>query len=101
MTFKIGRVVEAGVVRGVPLNVAGKRLVPIARTVSVTLRRSEALVAGFVWTRPIAVEVEDADGIQRVPIPDIGMRVTLSAMLVGVLVILAHIFRRDASSNHR
>ncbi len=75
MTFRIGPFVELGTVRGEPMAVAGRQLVPVARVLKLSLgRRGAPAAGGIVWTRPIAVEVMETEGSRWVAIPNPNMR---------------------------
>ncbi|MCL4369658.1 MAG: hypothetical protein M1380_01945 [Chloroflexi bacterium] len=70
MTLRIGPFMELGTVRGEPMAVAGRQLVPVARVLKLSLgRRGAPGAGGIVWTRPIAVEVIETAGPRRVAIP--------------------------------
>ena len=49
---------------------------PIAAGDVVVTPESQALIVrfpygGFVWNRPVSVQVEDAEGVHKVPVPDV------------------------------
>ncbi|MHB0871818.1 MAG: hypothetical protein ACYC5J_20500 [Chloroflexota bacterium] len=96
MALRIGRFVEMATVRGEPLEVAGSRIVPVARVLSVSIGWPGFPAArGGVWVRPAAVEVTDAAGSRRVAIPDVGTMTLLGLMAVVGLLSLLSALRRS------
>lgn len=95
MALRIGRFVEMATVRGEPLEVAGSRIVPVSRALSVSIGWPGVPAAlGGVWVRPVAVEVADAAGSRRVAIPDVRTRVVLGlAAIVALLSLLSALHR--------
>lgn len=77
---------------------------PVVRGDAVVVPHSQALVVrlpfgGFVWHRPIAVEVERDDRSERVPIRDVTRTVQLalfgSSLLALAAALFAHARRKE------
>lgn len=94
MTRRIGSFIEVGTARGRPLEVGGRRLVPVAQTLIVRLSRPGGPMAGLLtWTRPIAVEVSEAEGTKHIAIPDVTRRIVFGLVAVAMLLVLAKTLR--------
>jgi hypothetical protein len=55
---------------------------------------SKALVVrlpfgGFVWNRPVAIEVEKDQNIERIPIVDVTLLIQLGIIAIGTVVTIA------------
>lgn len=96
MALRIGRFVEVKTVRGEPREVAGRLLVPVARALSVSIGWP-GLPAAFAgtWVRPVAVEVADQAGRQRVAITDTGRIIQLGLGAGIVLLALVSALSRS------
>lgn len=89
-------------VRGEPYRVSGRTLVPVARIVSfgqakglIGKDRVSGRGAGLVFTSPLAVEVESADGKRRVAIKDTAAAALRGMFLAtAVITVLFAVIRR-------
>ena len=100
MNFRIGPFIKLDTVQGEPVPVAGRRLIPVARVLTVSLgRRGMPAAGGIVWARPIAVEITGAQGTQRLAIPSPRIRLILSMIAaLGLLGLLG--FRSRLAVRH-
>ena len=67
---------------------------PIIAGDVVVTPESQALIVrfpsgGFVWNRPVALRVEDASGVSRIPVPDITRYVQWSLFAVSAILTFA------------
>lgn len=93
---RIRQVVHVEQVRGKPIEVGGRRLLPVSRAVRIDWTGRQA-GASWVWNRPVAIVEEIGEGIYRnYPIRDVTLQ-TIAAILASALVLrilLACLFRR-------
>ena len=91
------RALKFETVRGEPYSVGERELIPVVRIVSfgkaratIGTRQSGGRAVGFVWIKPLAVLVADAEGERRIPITD----ATASAVyrLLGLALALTFFF---------
>jgi hypothetical protein len=92
----IRQIVQVEQVRGEPIEVGGRRLLPVTRAVHIGWAGRQA-GSGWVWNRPVALVEEIGEGIYRnYPIRDMTLQ-TIGAILASALVLrvlLAWLFRR-------
>lgn len=62
-----------------PVQVGAYTVTPIARAAAIRW-----LYGGFIWNRPVAVEVQQGDQTERIPIPDVTRWGQIGAMIAGV-----------------
>ena len=100
MNFRIGPFIKLDTVRGEPIPVAGRRLIPIARVLTVSIgRRGMPATGGMVWARPIAVEVMGTQATRILAIPSARKRlVALMGIGLGLLGLLS--FRSWLAARH-
>lgn len=92
-----------GLSYGEPVVVGERQVVPVARSVVLTLGRPGGPFAiGFVWNRPVAVLDTWRGQTRRIPIPDVTRRIMLALAASALLLTLAarHL-RRRATSKRR
>jgi uncharacterized spore protein YtfJ len=68
--------------KGEPITVGEKEIVPLARVISVSIGRW----GGFVRIKPVAVLETTLQGVRRIPIPDATMRVLAAIFLAGLML---------------
>ena len=79
-----------GVVEGTPIQVDERTIVPLGRTISLSIRGRTGLWGlGMASTRPVAVRVESRQGVQLVPIPDITRRIIWLIGIASIVLSLA------------
>ncbi len=66
-----------------PMQVGGYTVTPVARAAAIHLP-----LGGFVWTRPVAIEVQQGDQTERIPISDVTRRGQIGAMIAGAGIAL-------------
>lgn len=91
-----------GVAEGTPIQVGERTIVPLGRTISLSMRgRSGLWGLGMASTRPIAVRVESPQSVQVVPIPDLTRRIVwligISSIVLSLAVRLALAWKQSRS----
>lgn len=82
-------VLRVRTVRGEPITVGERQLVPLARSISFTVGRPGGpLAAGYTRIRPVAVLETWRGRTRRIPIPDMTRRIALALMAFGFLLTL-------------
>lgn len=72
---------EAHQTRGNPIEAFGRQATPIGYVVQVMWP-----IGGFIWHRPVAIEVREGDKVDRLPIPDITSRILIAFGLIGMVI---------------
>jgi hypothetical protein len=84
---------ETRTIRGASVEVAGTRATPEARAVALRLP-----FGGWVWTRPVAIVVEQDGQARRVPIPDPVQGARLVTIVsLGIITVLGILAARDGA----
>lgn len=78
--------------RGQLIRAHGQEVTPIGR-----VRQFTWPGGGLIWHRPVAVEVRQADGITRLPIPNLTRQITTRALVVLAIGVVALSFIQKRS----
>jgi hypothetical protein len=89
---KIKRFVQFRTTSGEPVKKDDVTVTPISQALIITFP-----YGGFVWNRPLAIEVDDGKTIKRIPILDVTRIAQLSLIGVGfIFTIMALLFSRKS-----
>jgi hypothetical protein len=73
------RIIQMETTHGTPVQVNGQIVTPISQALRLNFGRG-----GFVWNRPVAVQVERGAVVERIPIIDMTRIAQLSLLGVGL-----------------
>lgn len=98
MKIRSGTFFRIEKIRGEPRALDGRTIVPIALAVSLGFKRGDGACAGFAWTRPLAIEVADGEGVQRRSIPDAALSAAVALSAAAVVPLLVYAVQRARRS---
>lgn len=79
--------VRVRTLQGQPIRIGEREILPVVRSVTLTLGRRGALGAGWVWNRPLAVLDVHQGRVRRIPIPDVTRQIALLGLLASTLLL--------------
>lgn len=65
--------------RGRPVQYGGQVLTPISQALMVRLP-----FGGYVWNRPVAIEIDDGVAIEKIPIVDVTLMARIGLFGIGI-----------------
>ena len=69
---------------GAPVTANGVVVTPESQALIVRFRHG-----GFVWNRPVSIQVEDESGVRRIPVPDVTRYVQWSLLAASAALALS------------
>ncbi len=98
MERNAGKLFSRETVRGEPIRIGDRELIPIVRKTTFQLHVPWAGFAA-VWARPRAVEVREGDTVHRMGIVDVGTMIWLGMLLLAIVTGISR--RRHANESER